>query len=194
MYAAQAFELGTSGLGSGAFGVLLLRLTQKRFSATQYALLSSLFSIPRVLAGPPAGLLADALGWRDFFVLTLAAGVPGLIMLQRFVPWGQREPRLDEPAAPRTRETTRGAIAAKAAIAGALTWLVALLLMSAVAAIKVYRAGGPFDLVAHLGPLVVPQDAGGWLTAAGIALTGLTASLLTAAALAARGLAKPLEP
>ena len=194
MYAAQAFELGTSGLGSGAFGVLLLRLTQKRFSATQYALLSSLFSIPRVLAGPPAGLLADALGWRDFFVLTLAAGIPGLVMLQRFVPWGQREPRLDEPAPPWTGETTRGAIAAKAAIAGALTWLVALLLMAAVAAIKVYRAGGAFDLAAHLGPLVVPQDAGGWLTAAGIALTGLTAALLTAAALAARGLGKPVEP
>ena len=81
MYAAQAFETGSSGLGTGAFGVLLLRLTQKRFSATQYALLSSLFAIPRVLAGPPAGVLADAIGWRDFFILTLLTGIPGLVML-----------------------------------------------------------------------------------------------------------------
>ncbi len=92
MYAAQGFELLSTGLGSGAFGVLLLRLTQKRFSATQYALLSSLFTIPRVLAGPPAGLLADAIGWRDFFVSTLVTGIPGMVLLARFVPWGARPP------------------------------------------------------------------------------------------------------
>lgn len=194
MYAAQAFELGTSGLGSGAFGVLLLRLTQKRFSATQYALLSSLFSIPRVLAGPPAGLLADALGWRDFFIVTLAAGIPGLVMLQRFVPWGQGEPRLDLPAPPRAGKMTGAAIAARAAVAGGISWLVALLLMAALGGIKAYRAGGAFDLTGHLGPLLVPQDTGGWLTAAGMAFTALTASLLTAAALAARQHAKPFEP
>ena len=55
LYSAQALEFTMSGLGTGAFSVLLLRLTQKRFSATQYALLSSLFSIPRILAGPPTG-------------------------------------------------------------------------------------------------------------------------------------------
>src|SRR5262249_16879277 len=50
MYSAIAFEMGTSGMGTGAFGVLLLRLTEKRFSATQFALLSSLFAVPRVFA------------------------------------------------------------------------------------------------------------------------------------------------
>ena len=40
------------GLGTGAFSVLLLRMTQKRFSATQYALFSSLFALPRIVAGP----------------------------------------------------------------------------------------------------------------------------------------------
>ena len=91
MYAAQAIEHVSSGLGTGAFGVLLLRLTQKRFSATQYALLSSLFTLPRVLAGPITGVLADALGWRDFFVLTVLFGIPGMAMLARFVPWGARD-------------------------------------------------------------------------------------------------------
>ena len=56
MYAATSFELLTSGLGTGAFSVLLLRMTQKRFSATQYALFSSLFALPRLLAGPITGL------------------------------------------------------------------------------------------------------------------------------------------
>ena len=44
MYGATSFELFTSGLGTGAFSVLLLRMTQRRFSATQYALFSSLFA------------------------------------------------------------------------------------------------------------------------------------------------------
>ena len=55
MYGATGFEVFTSGLGMGAFGVLLLRLTEKRFSATQYALFSSLFALPRVVAGPITG-------------------------------------------------------------------------------------------------------------------------------------------
>src|SRR5439155_6040987 len=92
MYSAVALELGMSGMGTGAFGVLLIRLTQKRFSATQYALLSSLFSLGRTVSGPIAGVLIDALGWPTFFALTIAAAAPGLVMLQRFVPLGSREP------------------------------------------------------------------------------------------------------
>ena len=64
------FELLTSGMGTGAFAVLLLRLTEKRFSATQYALFSSLFALPRVLAGPITGFAVDAVGWSTFFLLT----------------------------------------------------------------------------------------------------------------------------
>ncbi len=108
MYAAQAFELGSSGLGQGAFGVLLLRLTQKRFSATQYALLSSLFTLPRILAGPVTGVLADALGWRDFFVLTVVFGMPGMVMLARFVPWGVRDVEFEVLEPSRGRPLSRG--------------------------------------------------------------------------------------
>ena len=91
MYSAMAFESLTQGMGTGAFSVLLLRLTHKRFSATQYALFSSLFGIPRLLSGPVSGFLVDAMGWKAFFWLTMAAGVPGLCFLQRFVPLGVRE-------------------------------------------------------------------------------------------------------
>jgi PAT family beta-lactamase induction signal transducer AmpG len=92
MYAATSFELFTSGLGTGAFGVLLMRLTEKRFSATQYALFSSLFALPRVIAGPLTGFLVAAIGWPAFFLSTIALGIPGLLMLARFVPPGVREP------------------------------------------------------------------------------------------------------
>jgi PAT family beta-lactamase induction signal transducer AmpG len=91
LYAASALDSGASGLGTGAFMVLLLRLTSKRFSATQYALFSSLFALGRTVAGPIAGLLADALGWRDFFLWTIAFSLPGLALLQRFVPWRARD-------------------------------------------------------------------------------------------------------
>lgn len=95
MYAATSFELATSGMGTGAFGVLLLRLTERRFSATQYALFSSLFALPRVVAGPITGFAVDAVGWPAFFLSTMVLGVPGLLMLARFVPLGVREPALD---------------------------------------------------------------------------------------------------
>ena len=95
MYGATGFEVFTSGLGMGAFGVLLLRLTEKRFSATQYALFSSLFALPRVVAGPITGFTVAAIGWPSFFLLTMVLGIPGLLMLARFVPIGVREPELD---------------------------------------------------------------------------------------------------
>jgi len=95
MYGATSLETFTAGLGMGAFGVLLLRLTDKRFSATQYALFSSLFALPRVVAGPLTGFTVSALGWPAFFLLTMVLAVPGLMMLARFVPIGVREPDLD---------------------------------------------------------------------------------------------------
>jgi PAT family beta-lactamase induction signal transducer AmpG len=186
MYAATAFEYLTTGLGSGALGVMLLRLTQKRFSATQFALLSSLFTIPRVLAGPAAGMLADALGWRDFFVLTLLFGVPGLVMLQRFVPWGVREPEFHlappRPGAP----VGRAAVAACAALAALLAWSASLLVTASLGGIKAYRAGRGFQLSAHLEPLLAPSALGDWLTAAGLVALALGVALATAATLVAR--------
>ncbi|HET7295377.1 MAG TPA: MFS transporter [Vicinamibacteria bacterium] len=186
MYAAQGFEYLCSGLGNGAFGVLLLRLTQKRFSATQYALLSSLFSIPRVVAGPPAGLLADALGWRDFYVSTLAMGVPGLLMLQRFVPWGVREPEFGvaEPA-------TGPRLAPRAILARASVVFVAFVLLAAgslafVSAIKDFRAGRGFDALPALLALARPVSLGDWVSSAGVVAAAAVAALGTAAALAVR--------
>ncbi len=104
LYAATGFELLTSGMGTGAFSVLLLRLTEKRFSATQYALFSSLFALPRVAAGPITGFAVAAIGWSSFFLTTLVIGIPGLMMLNRFAPFGVREPQFeheDEPAVSR---------------------------------------------------------------------------------------------
>jgi PAT family beta-lactamase induction signal transducer AmpG len=87
---AMGFENLTQGMGTGAFSVLLFRLTQKRFSATQYALFTCLFGLPRLASGPISGLLVDRMGWTNFLWLTIAACVPGMLLLQRFVPLGAR--------------------------------------------------------------------------------------------------------
>jgi PAT family beta-lactamase induction signal transducer AmpG len=186
MYAAVAVELGCSGLGSGAFGVLLLRLTQKRFSATQFALLSSLFSIPRILAGPPAGWLADTLGWRDFFILTLPVGIPGLLMLARFVPWHVREPEFHVAAPAWGPPLSRGQLILRAALGGTLAAAIALVTMAALEALRSLRAGRGFDVAAQLGTLVAPSSLGAWITLAGIALVAATVALMVAATLVAR--------
>jgi PAT family beta-lactamase induction signal transducer AmpG len=186
MYSAVAFELGSSGLGSGAFGVLLLRLTEKRFSATQFALLSSLFSIPRILAGPPAGWLADTLGWRDFFILTLPVGIPGLIMLARFVPWRVREPEFHVAAPAWGPPLTRADLTARAALAGAAAWAIGLATMAGLEALRSFRAKRGFDFGHQVIEIVRPATLGTWTTFAGIGLLGATVALMAAAVLAAR--------
>ena len=186
MYSAVAFELGMSGMGTGAFGVLLLRLTQKRFSATQYALLSSLFSIPRVLAGPPAALLVDAFGWRDFFISTLLAGIPGMIMLWRFVPWSAHDPEFQVEVPKRGTPVTTTQVAASAAIGGFAGLAVSALTLAALEAMRSYRSKKVVDLGAHLHDVLVPSGLGGWLTLVGLVAIALTVALTTAAYVVAR--------
>lgn len=186
MYSAVAFELGMSGMGTGAFGVLLIRLTQKRFSATQYALLSSLFSIPRVLAGPPAALLVDAFGWRDFFISTLFAGIPGMLMLWRFVPWHMHDPVFQVDAPKRGAPVTTAHVAARAAVGGLVGFAVSVFTVAALEAMRSYRARKVIDLGAHLQDVLVPTGLGGWLTLVGLVALALTVALTTAAYVVAR--------
>ncbi len=66
-----------SGLGSTAFVVLVTALCNVRFSATQYALLSSLSAVGRVFLGPIAAWLVPHVGWAEFFVITALSSIPG---------------------------------------------------------------------------------------------------------------------
>jgi len=78
------------GMGTAAFVALLMAMCDRRFSATQYALLSALASLGRVYVGPAAGALAESFGWTTFFFLTFLVALPGIAML-----WWQRA-RIDE--------------------------------------------------------------------------------------------------
>jgi len=81
-----AFENLSSGMGTAAFAAFMASITHKRFTATQYALLSSLMGVPRVLASAPTGVLAKVLGWEAFFIFCTLIAIPGLVLLLKFTP------------------------------------------------------------------------------------------------------------
>lgn len=81
MAAAIGLENLCGGLGTAAFVAFLMALTDKRFSAAQFALLSALAAVGRVYVGPAAGVLVEAYGWPNFFVMTVIAALPGLLLL-----------------------------------------------------------------------------------------------------------------
>ena len=88
---ALAFVIGTEnfcgGMGTAAYTALFMSLCNKKFTATQYALLSSLMAVSRYVTGAPTGYLADAVGWTMFFIICTILAVPGLLLLTRYDRW-----------------------------------------------------------------------------------------------------------
>ena len=78
-----AIENLTAGMGTAAFVGFMAALTDRRFTATQYALLSSLMGVPRVLLSAPTGWFAQSLGWPGFFLMCVLIAIPGLVLLRR---------------------------------------------------------------------------------------------------------------
>jgi PAT family beta-lactamase induction signal transducer AmpG len=189
MYAAVGVENWCQGMATGAFGVLLLRITQKQFSATQYALFSSIFALGRTLAGPPAGFLVDAIGWTPFFLVSTAASIPGLLLLQRFVPIGQREPTPESDRPPlEARPVTTARLAASGLGIGVAGAAAAALSSALLAALKAARGrpGSSVDVAGQLARLLGPSSAADWLRLVGPAVVGLLCGAAAAAYLAAR--------
>lgn len=83
------------GMGSTAFGVLVMALCDQRYSATQFALISALAVVGRVYLGPAAAAVVEAIGWGPFFVTTVFTAIPGLYMV-----WALRAriAAMDQPA------------------------------------------------------------------------------------------------
>ena len=77
-----AFENFSGGMGTAAYVAYMASITNKKFTATQYALLSSLMGVPRVLASAPTGIMAESFGWFLFFALCALVAVPGLVLLR----------------------------------------------------------------------------------------------------------------
>jgi PAT family beta-lactamase induction signal transducer AmpG len=82
-----AFENLTVGMGSAALLAFMAALTTRQFTATQFALLSTLATMPRSLLSAPSGLMAEALGWPQFFIVCAVLALPGLLLLPIVRQW-----------------------------------------------------------------------------------------------------------
>ncbi len=85
------------GLGTAAFVAFLMNMCNQRFSATQYALLSSFMAVSRDILVAPAGTLAKITGWPLFFIISIVAAMPGLLLLPFFAPWNPKPVLISRP-------------------------------------------------------------------------------------------------
>jgi PAT family beta-lactamase induction signal transducer AmpG len=94
-----AFEALGVGLGTVAFTAYIARATDPRYTATQFALFTSLAVVPRALVNASTGWIVERLGWLDFFLLCTVLALPGMALLLRVAPWRERVPE-SQGAAP----------------------------------------------------------------------------------------------
>jgi MFS transporter, PAT family, beta-lactamase induction signal transducer AmpG len=87
MYLASVVESFCGGLGTAPFLAFLMSICDKSHAATQYALLSALFGLTRVMAGAVSGVAAEALGYASYFTLTFALSWPALLLIPRVQGW-----------------------------------------------------------------------------------------------------------
>jgi MFS transporter, PAT family, beta-lactamase induction signal transducer AmpG len=93
VYAASAAESFTGGLGTAAFLAFLMAIVDKRRSAAEYALLSSVFALSRSLAGWASGFGAQEFGYAYYFLLTFFLSFPAFLLL----PWAARMLQRPQP-------------------------------------------------------------------------------------------------
>ncbi len=109
LYAKVVLEGFAEAMADAAFLTFLSSLCAPGFSATQYALLSSLAVVPLRTVGGLSGLLATRLGWLDFYGLTIFAAVPAMLIMVGLVRRGAAMPNVslppDRAASQRKRET-----------------------------------------------------------------------------------------
>ncbi len=85
-----AFENLSSGMGTAAFVAFMASITNKKFTATQYALLTGIMGLSRLLASSVSGFMAKNIGWEGFFIGCTLIAIPGMLLLLKFAPWNSR--------------------------------------------------------------------------------------------------------
>lgn len=97
MVLAINIEQFCGGLGTAAFVAFLMSLCNQRFSATQYALLSSLMAVSRDILAAPGGEIVKSTSWSMFFLISIFAALPGLMLLPVFAPWNPQPVAMPRP-------------------------------------------------------------------------------------------------
>jgi MFS transporter, PAT family, beta-lactamase induction signal transducer AmpG len=84
------FENLSAGMGTAAFMAFMGSITNKKFTATQYALLTSFMAFGRDVLSSPTGFFAKYMGWENFFIFCVVIATPGMLLLLKFAPWNSR--------------------------------------------------------------------------------------------------------
>ena len=90
------FEFFATGLGQAAYATYMAIQTSKRFTATQYALLTSFMGVPGVFAASLTGYMGKFLGWDMFYMFCALIALPGLLLLFKIAPWNTSNEALEE--------------------------------------------------------------------------------------------------
>ena len=90
-----AFEFLATGLGQAAYASYMAVQTNKRFTATQYAMMTSLMAIPGTVAAAVTGYMVEFLGWAGFYITCSLIALPGMLLLVRIAPWGSSNEEID---------------------------------------------------------------------------------------------------
>lgn len=78
------------GLGTAAFVAFIARTTHPAYTATQFALFTSLMAVPRTFANAATGWMVETMGWTNFFLLCALLAVPGMLLLFKVAPWNEK--------------------------------------------------------------------------------------------------------
>ena len=100
--AATGLEYLGVGLGTVALTAFIAKQTSRRFTATQFALLTSFTAVPRTFANATTGFIVEAIGYFNFFLLCVVVAVPGMLLLLAVAPWSEHEPGQQPGQAPGT--------------------------------------------------------------------------------------------
>ena len=87
-----SFEALGVGLGTAAFTAYIARTTHPSYTATQFALFTSLAAVPRTLINAATGVIVEHTGWFNFFLLCTLLALPGMVLLLKVAPWNNRPP------------------------------------------------------------------------------------------------------
>jgi PAT family beta-lactamase induction signal transducer AmpG len=93
------FEALSVGLGTAAFTSYIALETNPRFTATQFALFTSLSAVPRTFINALTGYIVELTGWTNFFVICFILAIPGLLLLPKIAPWNKEKQSDFEKAA-----------------------------------------------------------------------------------------------
>ncbi|GAC08850.1 AmpG family muropeptide MFS transporter [Paraglaciecola chathamensis] len=88
---ASGFEYFGVGLGSVALIAFMAKSTNRHFTATQFALFSSIAAVPRTFVSATTGYVIEAVGYTQFFLICFVCAIPGMLMLLKIAPWNEKK-------------------------------------------------------------------------------------------------------